>query len=176
MEHKEIFDIAEVSSGGGRFGDLLPHAGLEGGVFEAGIDDVDDFQEEAAHDDEADPEFDTLSIANDGAFVVDENSIIKLYFENNDASLWAGEGAEYKLVSDDGFASGTIDLSDLLSNFNDLFGLEGRTDGLYLIGLGAGPIPPGPGPDPGSGVPEPSTWALLALGVIVLFLRKRVRS
>ena len=25
-------------------------------------------------------------------------------------------------------------------------------------------------------VPEPSTWALLALGVVVLFLRKRVRS
>ena len=28
----------------------------------------------------------------------------------------------------------------------------------------------------GEGVPEPSTWALLVLGVIVLFLRKRVRS
>ncbi|MBR5162227.1 MAG: PEP-CTERM sorting domain-containing protein, partial [Thermoguttaceae bacterium] len=28
----------------------------------------------------------------------------------------------------------------------------------------------------GSGVPEPSTWALMALGIIVLFLRKRVRS
>jgi hypothetical protein len=25
-------------------------------------------------------------------------------------------------------------------------------------------------------VPEPSTWALLVLGVIALFLRKRVRS
>ena len=120
-------------------------------------------------------QYDTLTIANaDDSFSVDTNSIIKLYFENNDADLWAAEGAEYKLVSDDGFASGTIDLSDLLSNFNDLFGLEGRTDGLYLIGLGAGPIPPGP--EPGSGVPEPSTWALLALGVIVLFLRKRVRS
>ena len=57
VEHEQVVNIAEVSSGGGRFGDLLPHAGLEGGVFEAGIDDVDDFQEEAAHDDEADPEF-----------------------------------------------------------------------------------------------------------------------
>ncbi len=28
----------------------------------------------------------------------------------------------------------------------------------------------------GEGVPEPSTWALLVLGVVVLFLRKRVRS
>ncbi len=122
----------------------------------------------------ADPEFDTLTIANDGAFVIDENSIIKLYFENGDANLWAAEGAEYKLVSDDGFASGTIDLSDLLSNFNELFGLQGRTDGLYLIGLGAGPIPPGPGPEPGSGVPEPSTWALLILGAMgLLYMRKR---
>ena len=120
----------------------------------------------------ADPEYDTLTIANNGAFVIDENSIIKLYFENNDASLWAAEGAQYKLVSDDGFASGTIDLSDLLANFNELFGLEGRTDGLYLIGLGAGPIPPGP--EPGSGVPEPSTWALLILGAMgLLYMRKR---
>ena len=29
---------------------------------------------------------------------------------------------------------------------------------------------------PAAGVPEPSTWALLALGVVVLFLRKRVRN
>ena len=120
----------------------------------------------------ADPEYDTLTIANNGAFVIDENSIIKLYFENNDANLWAAEGAEYKLVSDDGFATGIIDMSDLLANFNDLFGLEGRTDGLYLIGLGAGPIPPGP--EPGSGVPEPSTWALLILGAMgLLYIRKR---
>jgi hypothetical protein len=63
-------------------------------------------------------------------------------------------------------------LSDLLANFNELFGLQGRTDGLYLIGLGAGPIPPGP--DPGSGVPEPSTWALLILGAAgLMYMRKR---
>ena len=120
-------------------------------------------------------QFDTLTIANaDDVFSVDANSIIKLYFEGADADLWAAEGAQYKLVSDEGFAAGTIDMSDLLGNYNTLFGLEGRTDGLYLIGLGAGPIPPGP--EPGSGVPEPSTWMLLALGVVVLFLRKRVRS
>ncbi|MBQ3351188.1 MAG: PEP-CTERM sorting domain-containing protein, partial [Thermoguttaceae bacterium] len=122
----------------------------------------------------ADPEYDTLTIANNGAFVIDENSIIKLYFENNDASLWAAEGAEYKLVSDEGFADGNYD-SLLADDFGGIFSLQGKYgNGLYLIGLGAGPIPPGP--EPGSGVPEPSTWALLALGVIVLFLRKRVRS
>ena len=94
-----------------------------------------------------------------------------LYFENDDASLWAAQDAEYKLVSDDGFSSGTIDLSDLLTNFNDLFGLQARQDGLYLISLGAGPIIP---PEPGTGVPEPSTWALMILGAAgLLYWRKR---
>ncbi|MBR6437377.1 MAG: PEP-CTERM sorting domain-containing protein, partial [Thermoguttaceae bacterium] len=119
----------------------------------------------------ANPEYDTLTIANDGEFVLDPSSTIKLYFEGNDADLWAA-GGDYKLVSDDGFSSGIIDLSDLLSNFNDLFGLQARPDGLYLIGLGAGPIPPGP--EPGPGVPEPSTWALMALGALgLLYWRKR---
>ena len=122
----------------------------------------------------ADPEFDTLTIANNGAFVIDENSIIKLYFENNDANLWAAEGAEYKLVSDEGFADGNYD-SLLADDFGGIFSLQGKYgNGLYLIGLGAGPIPPGPGPDPGSGVPEPSTWALLILGAMgMLYMRKR---
>ncbi len=31
-------------------------------------------------------------------------------------------------------------------------------------------------PDPTAAVPEPATWALMALGVVVLFLRRRVRS
>ena len=116
-------------------------------------------------------EYDKLTVADDGTFVLDANSVIKLYFENDDASLWAAQDAEYKLVSDDGFSSGTIDLSDLLTNFNDLFGLQARQDGLYLISLGAGPIIP---PEPGTGVPEPSTWALMILGAAgLLYWRKR---
>ncbi|MBR0236910.1 MAG: autotransporter-associated beta strand repeat-containing protein [Thermoguttaceae bacterium] len=118
-------------------------------------------------------EFDTLSIENaSNELVLDANSIIKLFFTSAaDANLWAAEGAEYKLVSDEGFVNDVTDMSDLLGNYGLLFGLEGRTDGLYLIGLGAGPVP-----EPGSGVPEPSTWALLILGVAALFLRKRVRN
>ena len=115
-------------------------------------------------------EYDRL-IVNDGSFFIDANSIIKLYFEGNDADLWAAEGAEYQLVSDADFNSEVL---PTLGNYQGMFDLLGKDDGLYLIGLGAGPIPPGP--DTGSGVPEPSTWALLALGVVVLFLRKRVRN
>ena len=116
-------------------------------------------------------QYDVLNILGDGNTFTAGNSMIELSFENGDAQAWADSGDSYKLVSNDGFVSDITDLSRLLGNFTSLFGLEGRTDGLYLIGLGAGPAP-----EPGSGVPEPSTWMLLALGVIVLFLRKRVRS
>lgn len=115
--------------------------------------------------------FDVLNIENDGTtdygFTAGA-SMIELYFENDDAQAWAAAIDEngYKLVSDAGFAAG--DYSSWLNNYTDLFGLTGKGDGLYLVGASS--------PEPGSGVPEPSTWALLALGVIVLFLRKRVRS
>ena len=126
--------------------------------------------------------FDVLNIINsddtDFAFTAGA-SMVQLFFENDDASLWAAaldvNETGYKLVSGADFTS--ADISSWLGTDTDRFTLAGRSDGLYLIGLGADPGPgPGPGPDPGSGVPEPSTWALLALGVIVLFLRKRVRS
>ena len=115
--------------------------------------------------------YDTLAITNaDDEFSLDTGSIVKLFFEGNDASVWAADNAEYLLVSDPGFVSEETSFNSLLGNYQDLFGLQGRADGLYLVSLGVGP---GPSPDPGSGVPEPSTWALLALGVVVLFLRKR---
>lgn len=80
-------------------------------------------------------EFDKLIIADRGSFQIDENSVINLYFENNDALLWAAEGSEYKLVSYDGFVNETTDMSSLLGNYQYWFSLEGRTDGLYLVGL-----------------------------------------
>ena len=119
----------------------------------------------------ADENHDVIALGADYVFSAGDN-MVSLLFENGDASSWAVEGAEYKLVANGGFAEG--DYSSLLANYTELFGLFGKSDGLYLI-AGAGPGP-GPGPEPGSGVPEPSTWALLALGVVVLFLRKRVRS
>ena len=125
------------------------------------------------NEDPAMQEFDTLAITDaSNELVLDTNSIVKLFFTSAaDANLWAAEGEEYKLVSDEGFVADVTDMSDLLGNYTSLFALQGRPDGLYLIGLGAGPAP-----EPGSGVPEPSTWALLVLGVVALFLRKRVRS
>ena len=161
-----IVKTGSTLSPGNSVGDLTVYGNV---IIETGATGLFEFS--AYNEDPALQSYDTLTIGNDGSFVIDENSIIKLYFENNDANLWAAEGAEYKLVSDEDFDSEVL---PTLGNYQGMFDLLGKDDGLYLIGLGAGPIPPGP--DTGSGVPEPSTWALLALGVVVLFLRKRVRN
>ena len=117
-------------------------------------------------------EFDTLAIKNagneDNELSLAANTIKLFFISDDDANLWAEEGAEYKLVDDVGFADGDTPMSYLLGNYGLLFDLVGRADGLYLIGLGANPV------EPGSGVPEPSTWALLILGAMgLLYMRKR---
>ena len=112
-----------------------------------------------------DNKFDVLNILGDGNTFTAGAGMIELYFAD-DPQTWAVDGAEYKIVSDDGFTAGSY--NSWLSNYTDLFGLTGKSDGLYLVTLAS--------PQPGSGVPEPSTWALMALGVIALFLRKRVRN
>ena len=156
----------EIKSGatfspGNSVGDLTVIGNVVLGAGATGL-----FEFSAYNPDPDSQEFDTLTVADDGSLTLDADSIIQLYFENGDAALWAEEGAEYQLVSDDGFVDATTDLSALLANYQTLFALEGRTDGLYLIGLGA--------PEPGSGVPEPSTWALLILGAAgLLYFRKR---
>ena len=106
--------------------------------------------------------FDQLFISDGNAFNAGE-STIAISFLNADQDAWAEPGSAYQLVANDGFQIGPLD-SWLKDNFDGLFTLEGRADGLYLVAAGA---------DPGTGVPEPATWALLILGVIVLLLRKR---
>ena len=110
-----------------------------------------------------------------GSFTLVPGSTIKLSFLSGDASDWANaDEPVYQLVYDDGFVAQTTDMSQYLeTQYQGVFELQGTPDGLFLIGR-SGDIPV-PGPD--SGVPEPSTWALLALGVCgLLYLRKRVRN
>ncbi|MBR5711622.1 MAG: autotransporter-associated beta strand repeat-containing protein, partial [Thermoguttaceae bacterium] len=150
-------------SPGNSVGDLTVYGDVK---IDAGATGLFEFSSYTA-DKEA-QQYDRLFVGNDGSFVIDENSIIKLFFENNDYDAWAAEGEEYKLVSDEDFSG----VTPTLFNYTDLFSLEGRDDGLWLIVGGAGPIPPGPG----SGVPEPSTWALLILGAMGLYFIRQKKN
>ncbi|MBR0238205.1 MAG: autotransporter-associated beta strand repeat-containing protein [Thermoguttaceae bacterium] len=110
-----------------------------------------------------DNSFDVLNILGEGNSFSAGDGMIELYFGAEGPDAWAVDGAEYQLVSDEGFTAGNYD--SWLANYTTLFGLTGKSDGLYLVALAS--------PEPGSGVPEPSTWALLVLGVVALLLRKR---
>ena len=110
--------------------------------------------------------FDVLNILGDGNAFNAGDSTIEISFLNADQDAWITPGNVYQLVSDNGFQVGNF-TSWLTDDFGGLLGLEGRTDGLYLV-LAATP-------EPGSGVPEPSTWALMALGVCgLMYWRKRI--
>ena len=115
---------------------------------------------------EAGIDYDLFIMENGGTFTAD-NGVILLDFTNYDEDSWAKEGNEFQLVSGGGFDD-NVDYNPWLGNMTDLFKLEGRSnDGLCLVGIKAAP-------EPGSGVPEPSTWALLALGAAgLMFWRKR---
>ncbi|MBQ2620428.1 MAG: autotransporter-associated beta strand repeat-containing protein [Thermoguttaceae bacterium] len=113
-------------------------------------------------------QFDTLTIdGNDNSFELVDGSVIQLLFEG-DATSWAEEGSIYQLVTGNVSVIGDDDpdWNSFLGNYKTMFALEGTTEGLFLIGLGA----PEPG---GSGVPEPSTWALLILGAAGLLYWRR---
>ena len=109
--------------------------------------------------------FDQLFVLGDGNKFTAGDSTIEISFLNGDQDAWATPDSAYLLVADSGFQVGPLD-SWLKDNYEGLFGLEGRADGLYLVAAAS--------PEPGSGVPEPSTWALLILGAAgLLFWRKK---
>ena len=121
-------------------------------VFESGSAALFEF---GAFD--GDQEYDTLSIAGDNSLTLGPGTIVLSFLNDEDASLWAAaDESGYMLVSDEGFASAATNMSSYLGNYLDLFALEGRPEGLFLVRADAG----------GSGVPEPSTWALLVLGIV----------
>ena len=124
------------------------------------------FEFKAYKSDPESQEFDTLTVEDDNnSLTLDTGSIIQLYFENGDQNRWAKEGAEYQLVYGNVIGDADTDWNSFLGNYQNLFALEGRPEGLFLIGLGA--------PE-STGVPEPSTWALMILGAAgLLYFRKR---
>ncbi len=115
----------------------------------------------------ADENHDLLVLSASSLFNADDEAgVVLLDFANDDAEDWASSGVDYLLVKNGAFENGKDYTSWLMPTLTDLFSLQGKADGLYLIGLA--------GPEPGSGVPEPSTWALLVLGVTgLLYWRKR---
>ncbi len=159
----------EIQSGatlspGNSVGDLTVIGNV---VIDAGATGLFEFKAYKPDQDPELQEYDTLTIEDDNnSLELVDGSVIQLYFEGNPA-LWAEKDARYQLVFDNGFVGEETDLSDFLGNYQTLFALQGTPEGLFLVGLGA--------PE-STGVPEPSTWALMALGVFVLFLRKRVRN
>ncbi len=90
------------------------------------------------------------------------NNMIRLYFENADADDWSYEGCKYLLVSGAGLPGG--DYTSWLDNYTDLFSLLSEENNLYLVY---------PLPEP---IPEPSTWALLLLGVAGLMYWRRRKN
>ena len=155
-------------SAGNSPGDLTVYGDVKIDAGAAGL-----FEFSAFTADKEQQVFDQMFITGASSFILDPGSTIKLSFLNGDAGAWSSaEDPVYQLVFDDNFVSETTDLSEFLeTQYQGVFALEGTTEGLFLRGLGVIPVP-----DPGTGVPEPSTWALLALGVLALFLRKRVRN
>ena len=156
----EVGNKAAVFSPGNSVGDATVYGDVNIDAKATGL-----FEFGAYSNDPAARFFDTLTIVgNDSKFTISDEAAIKLSFLAGDAAAWAEDGAEYQLVYDQGFADG--DYNYLLANYNDFFDLVGQNgDGLYLIGRGA--------PEGGSGVPEPSTWALLLLGVAGLYWMRR---
>ena len=115
---------------------------------------------EVGKDDQGDIWTDVLNVNGDTTF--ENGSIIKIALDSSyDNAFEDDEVVGIQLPS--GINDGNLNMNNLVfqSSMFELIGYESTTGVLSVRYT------------PSAGVPEPSTWALLALGVVVLFLRKR---
>ena len=105
-----------------------------------------------------------LLVMNGGTFGAAEGVILLDFVNDENAEAWASNAGVdgYLLVANGSFDG---DYANWLANdYDGLFSLQVRDGGLYLIAVAS----------PETGVPEPSTWALLVLGVAgLMYWRKR---
>ncbi len=119
---------------------------------------------EVGKDDQGDIWTDVLNVTGETTF--ENGSIIKIALDSSyDNAFEDDEVVGIQLPS--GINDGNLNMNNLVfqSSMFELIGYESTT-GVLSVRYA----------EPAAGVPEPSTWALLALGVVVLFLRKRVRN
>ena len=122
--------------------------------------------------------FDNIVFQHENSTFVAADSTIDIAFLSNDVWKWAKEGAEYWIVNDHGYKDKegnpipegeSVNFDNLLRDtYKDYFSLEGRYNGLYLVGKGA-PVPPV------LAVPEPSSWILMlgSMLTLMLYLKKK---
>ena len=111
--------------------------------------------------------FDVLNVTGDTTF--ENGSIIKIALDSSYENAFEDEDvANIQLpLGIKGSDGNPLNMDNIVfqSSLFDLVGYNAGTGYLSVVYSA-----------PAAGVPEPSTWALLALGVVVLFLRKRVRN
>ena len=113
-----------------------------------------------------DPEDNDILIVN-GDITLADNSVINLV-KTDDCSLGIGESFTMILTANN---ISDLNILDFIqsSDFTDLNYEQISYEGSTVYAITARTLN-------ANEIPEPSTWALLALGVVVLFLRKRVRN
>ena len=109
---------------------------------------------------------DVLNVTGDTIF--EDGSIIKIALDSSYENAFEdGDVANIQLPSGILGTNGDLDMNNLVFQ-SRMFELVGYNDGTGVLSVRYA--------EPAAGVPEPSTWALLVLGGVALFLRKRVRS